>query len=180
MSRTRNPRYRRFAKVGGVALITLVVLVGAWFHFGLSPLTDRRHWPSQFQSNGERIYFTATSASDQPISSRGGGMHMRMMVGGCVDCHGSDRRGGRLMPRIWQVVPPLTSTALFGEHAGGRSEDAHGDHKVYTEETLRRAITQGIDPSGKPLDPAMPQWSMSPKDLADLIAYLKGPIAEAH
>lgn len=105
---------------------------------------------------------------------------MGMMVGGCVDCHGSDRQGGRLMPRIWQVVPPLTSAALFGEHAESEDEDSHGDHEGYTEETLRRAITQGTDPSGKALDPAMPRWSMSPEDLADLIAYLKGPIAEAH
>ncbi len=99
---------------------------------------------------------------------------MRMMSGssGCVTCHGADRLGGRLMPRFWITVPPLTFEALFSEH----DEDGHGDHEGYSDESLRRAITQGIDPGGKPLDLAMPRWSMSEKDLDDLIAFLKTDI----
>ena len=167
-------------KSRGTVLVGLVVLAGALFLFSQGPTTNRRYWPAQFESNGERIYFTGTNSSGQAITSRGGDMHMGMMTaGGCIACHGSDRQGGRLMHRFWQVVPAVTSTALFGKHADGGNEAAHGDHDVYTNETLGRAITQGIDPSGKPLDPAMPRWSMSVTDLSDLISYLKGPEAKS-
>ena len=107
-------------------------------------------------------------------------MHMGMMGGGCVACHGANSDGGRSMPRFWNSVPPLTPDALFGEHAEGKQDDGHGDHEKYTDETLIRAITRGVDPSGKPLDPAMPRWSMSNQDLDDLLAYLKTPVGETH
>jgi hypothetical protein len=45
---------------------------------------------------------------------------------------------------------------------------------------LRRAITDGVDPAGERLDPAMPRWSMSGEDMADLIAYLKTPVGGAN
>lgn len=133
-------------------------------------MTSRSNWPQQFKSNGERIYFTATSASGLAITARGGNMHMGMMSGGgCVTCHGVDRQGGRLVPRFWKSAPSLTSDALFGEH----EEDGHGDHDGYSDETLGRAIIRGIDAGGKPLDQAMPQGSMTKQDLDDLIAFLK-------
>ena len=139
-------------------------------------MTGQGDWPTRFQTNGERIYFTATSASGARISPGGGGMHMSMMGGGCVSCHGVKRQGGRVMPRFWKVVPPLTPAALFGEHDASEKDDGHGDHDFYTDETLRRAITKGIDPGGKPFDRAMPRWSISRPDLDDLIAHLKSPV----
>ena len=176
MNHARKPRRRRFATVASFVLIALIALIAWRVLFGFNLMNNRGEWPSRFQSNGERIYFTAMSASRRRINSRGGGMHMSMMGGGCVTCHGADRRGGRVMPRFWEVVPPLTPAALFDEHAEGEKEDGHGDHEGYTNETLRRAITQGVDPGGKSLDPAMPRWSMSTQDLDDLIAYLKSPV----
>lgn len=161
-------------------MVLLVALAGGQLLFGSGPLTDRSAWPSEFRSNGERIYFTATSASGQSITPQGANMHMMMAGGGCVACHGADRGGGRLMPRFWLSAPSLTAAALFGEHdeaaeAGGAAE-GHGEHDSYTDDTLRRAITDGVDPGGERLDPAMPQWSMADADMTDLIAYLKTPV----
>lgn len=162
-------------------LIFVAALAGARFISGPGPMTGHGlmtghdDWPAQFKSNGERIYFSATSTSGVPIIPSGGGMHMSMMGGGCVTCHGADRQGGRMMPQFWKSVPPLTPSALFGDHDEGAKDDGHGGHDVYNAETLRRAITRGIDPAGKPLDQAMPRWSMSPQDLGDLIAHLKSP-----
>ncbi len=79
------------------------------------------------------------------------------------------------MHRFWTAVPPLTPAALFREHLAGGKKIGHDDHKAYTDETLRRAITHGLDPEGKPFDQAMPKWSMSERDLNDLIGYLKSP-----
>ncbi|MBL4756526.1 MAG: c-type cytochrome [Rhizobiales bacterium] len=146
---------------------------------------NQSEWPTQFQSNGERIYFTGTSTSGGTITAKGGGRHMRMMGGACANCHGADRLGGRMMPQFWLEVPPLTSYALFGgqevdDHGSNanESESDHGNHDFYTDETLGRAIAQGIDPSGKSLNSAMPRWSISSSDLVDLIAYLRNHVQD--
>lgn len=133
--------------------------------------------PSEFASNGERIYFTGSSTSGSPINAIGGNghmsMHMRVHGTGCVTCHGVEREGARLWPQFWVKAPALTSEALFENHKSGEESDGHGDHGSYDHQSLRRAITQGIDPAGERLDSAMPRWDMSQSDLNDLIAYLE-------
>lgn len=129
---------------------------------------------SSFVSNGERIYFTGTSASGNPIYANGGGGHMNMHVsmhgGGCATCHGAEREGGRIWPQFWIKAPALTAEALF---ASDHADDGHGDHGNYDAESLRGAITEGVDPAGRRLDANMPRWSMSQADMDDLIAYLR-------
>ncbi len=166
MSKSQKPRRKWRMMLGGViALVVLMMWLASVY---------RGNWPTEFKSNGERIYFTATSASGLAINARGGNMGMGMMAsGGCVTCHGTNRQGGLLLPRFWISAPPLTFVALFGEH----EEDGHGDHEGYSDETLGRAITQGIEPDGGRLDRIMPRWGMSPVDLADLIEFLKTPVA---
>lgn len=130
-----------------------------------------------FVSNGERIYFTGSSVSGTAISASGGSgpmnMHMRMHGTGCVTCHGTEREGRRLWPQFWIKAPALTAGALFESDAHEEGSNDHGEHGSYDDESLRRAITRGIDPAGDQLDDAMPRWTMSPDDLNDLIAYLK-------
>lgn len=43
----------------------------------------------------------------------------------------------------------------------------------YSDETVKRAITQGLDPSGKKLNRIMPRWKMTDEDFSELLAYLK-------
>ena len=134
--------------------------------------------PAEFIANGERIYFTGSSESGNPIIARPsnsgmGGMHMRMHGGGCASCHGADREGQRMMPRFWIKAPALTPEALFGDDDHGGESDGHGDHDSYNIKSLRLAITTGIDPSGETLDSTMPRWSMADIDLNDLIEYLQ-------
>jgi hypothetical protein len=43
----------------------------------------------------------------------------------------------------------------------------------YTDDLIKRSITQGLDPAGEPLDFPMPHWRMSASDLEDLLSYLK-------
>ncbi|MFT5506532.1 MAG: cytochrome c oxidase subunit 2 [Gammaproteobacteria bacterium] len=127
-----------------------------------------------FVSNGERIYFTGKSASGMEISTSDHmNAHMHMHGSGCVSCHGVDREGKRLWPQFWIKAPALTVGALFEGDKHENGADSHGDHGRYDSGSLRRAITLGIDPSGDPLDGAMPKWNLSPTDLDDLIAYLQ-------
>ena len=44
----------------------------------------------------------------------------------------------------------------------------------YDEETLERALKEGLDAAGRPLDPLMPRYDLSPEDFAALTAYLRG------
>lgn len=172
-----NQRVRRLAVAGGGLVIAVAIICGVAGCSFPGPNTGRQDWPAQFRSNGERIYFTATSSSGAPIRSAGGSMHMQMRGAGCVNCHGADRQGGRLTPRFWKLAPPLTPAALFEEHDDDPGDDGHGDHEGYDDATLGRAITEGLDPGGKPFDSGMPRWSMSDQDLADLIEFLESPVS---
>lgn len=157
-------------------LSTLLFLTSCNAGFEHGP-SGNRAGTREFVSNGERIYFTGTSVSGNPIGASGGSghmnMHMRAHGTGCVTCHGAEREGRRLWPQFWIKAPALTAEALFADDAHDDNSDGHGDHGSYDSSSLRRAITQGIDPAGQQLNDAMPRWSMSPSDMNDLIAYLQ-------
>ncbi len=49
----------------------------------------------------------------------------------------------------------------------------HNNETPFTDELIKRAITQGIDADGKRLEPPMPLWQVTDSDLNDLLEYLK-------
>ncbi|MFC1894246.1 c-type cytochrome [Chloroflexota bacterium] len=126
----------------------------------------------QFSSNGQRIYYTATSSSGQPITYSGS---IRMMHPiSCVNCHGSEGKGGRVHMMMQTFdVPDITWHRLTEEEHHEVEEAEHEEHPPYTEETIRQAITEGINPAGEPLDEEMPRWKMSQQDLNDLMEFQK-------
>ena len=117
-----------------------------------------------FDSNGERIYFTATSDRGSEITYTGGpGMGGWMMMGGrlaCVSCHGPDGKGGKHSMGMMQVMDAkdIRWSVLQPE---------------YNAEKFRLAVVKGQDPDGTQLNSNMPRWNISNADLADLIAFLK-------
>ena len=143
---------------------------------GMNHMNSRYTGSTTFASNGERIYFTGVGHDGRPIVTSGGHAHQSMHSQGCVACHGTDREGGaRMYPFFWIQSPPLTTHALFGEH-----NDGHGDHDSYSRATLRRAIQDGIDPSGDALDNIMPRWAIDEQDLNDLVDYLAATTGDSH
>jgi len=115
--------------------------------------------------NGQRIYFYSTSNSGEHITySNGPGMMMQGQLA-CVNCHGTEGHGGKVnfMMRTYDI-PDITWPELTGHHM---------DHEPYTEDTIKRAIVQGVDPAGHQLEYPMPLWRMSEADLNDLISYMK-------
>lgn len=134
-----------------------------------------------FSSNGERIYFTATSERGTNITYTGGPPSGMMMGGGyltCASCHGPDGRGGMhaMMGMRTMNAPDIRWEVLAGEvkgEHGGESEEGHGSGE-YNLETFRLAVVEGKHPDGATsLSTNMPRWIISNDDLADLIAYLK-------
>ncbi len=94
----------------------------------------------------------------------------------CVNCHGPDGRGGRVNMMMWTLdVPDITWHNLTQEeeHDEPAGAGEHEEHPPYTEETLKRAITKGLNPANEPLDEAMPRWRMSEADLDDLVDFIK-------
>ncbi len=152
-----------------LTILSVVVLV----LIGVSVLSSC-YSPYRYSSNGERIYFTATSSSGQPITYSGS---IRMMhTINCVNCHGSDGKGGRVNMMMWSFnVPDITWDNLTEEerHEEPEGGEEHEEHPPYTEETLKLAITRGINPAGEPLDEEMPRWQMSGRDLDDLVGFIK-------
>lgn len=122
-----------------------------------------------FGSDGERIFFTGTNSRGERISYDGGaGMMMGMMRANCAQCHGDDGRGRRTM---MFTTPNITYRNLT-DPQGMLEPDGERGH-TYTEATIKRAITQGLDAEGEPLDSRMPRWGMDEQDLGDLVDYLK-------
>lgn len=141
-----------------------LIVIGALGLLAIGGLTR-----PQFRSNGEQIYFTATSQRGSLITADMGMGPMGSGMMACANCHGPDGRGGRVRMMMGSFVAPdiRYKTLTAAEHREGEA------HPPYTDETIKRAITQGIDPAGEPLDWPMPRWTMTEADLEDLLAFLK-------
>jgi cytochrome c oxidase subunit II len=120
-------------------------------------------------SPGERVFLSGVGSDGQAIprtASRVAQSSLMMGRGGCASCHGADGRGGTLRTMSGTAIqaPDVTYDALV--------------KSGFTDATIRRAILDGLDESGQPLDAAMPRWQMSPVDLGATIAYLKALAAQ--
>jgi cytochrome c553 len=126
---------------------------------------------SRFQSNGEAIYYERTNQDGFMISFDEGPKWLKSRRLGCVACHGPKGKGGYLIWPSLKMAPDIRYDSLVKEaHLhGGKTET----HPRYTDELLKRAVTEGINAAGKPLDPVMPRWKLSDRDFVDLLAYLK-------
>jgi mono/diheme cytochrome c family protein/Spy/CpxP family protein refolding chaperone len=124
-----------------------------------------------YTTNGERIYYTAMNDSGQKITFSDGPKWLYAMGGSCVNCHSVDGKGGRPIMMSSMVAPDITYQSLTGgDHAHHGHE--HEASATYTNELIKRVITDGISASGYPLSKVMPRWKMSEKDLNNLLEYL--------
>ena len=167
----RRPVIRWGILIGVILLLALGLLILAGWAMAsfMGPKVDADR---EFRSNGEQVFFEATSQRGTSITADVG---MGQMGGGmttCAGCHGPDGHGGkgRLMLRSFDA-PDIRYATLTADGVG-HDEEA-GAHPPYTDETIKRAITQGVNPAGEPLEGVMPRWMMSDEDLDDLLDYLK-------
>jgi cytochrome c oxidase subunit 2 len=161
--------------VGAVLVgIILVCLVGALFFFPLKrttrPVTVGPGPLQGYASNGETIYFTGVNDRGQRIPFTGGPMWLSMRGGSCASCHGPGGRGGAPVMMSTEIPPDIRYKTLTSEEMEHEGEETH---PPYTDETIKRAITEGVEPDGEPMDLTMPRWQMSERDLDDLLEFLK-------
>jgi mono/diheme cytochrome c family protein len=109
---------------------------------------------------GKSIYETASGA-EGPLQYTAGPDWLRFTAVGCAVCHGESGEG--LTARAGEVVgtaPPIAYRQLA--------------EKGYSEEQVRRAITEGLAHDGRPLHYYMPRWAMTEEELDAIVEHLKG------
>lgn len=132
---------------------------------------------------GRSIYLRGVLGSGEPLQgNREAGVAAAGSDAACVSCHqrsGLGSREGNV------TVPPITGEYLFaarardarapeaGEPALPDVQGGHDDRDPYTDETLARAIREGLDAQGRPLGYLMPRYALGVEDMAALIAYLE-------
>jgi cytochrome c oxidase subunit II len=111
------------------------------------------------ENNGQLIYTNGADYTGTRVQFNGGPAWMSMMGGACVSCHGADGRGGYYPMMCDTKSADVRYTSLL--FAG------------FTDSTIRRAITSGFDEKGDNLSTCMPRWTMTDRNLADTVDYLK-------
>ncbi|WP_292468420.1 cytochrome c [Methanolobus sp.] len=125
---------------------------------------------TEFNSNGEIIYYTGYNESGQMIAFSYGPNWLYVHGGSCVNCHGVDGKGGVPIMMAYAIPADITYDSLTSEdHEMGDGEE----HEVFTAESIKKAIRDGVEPSGKELDLAMPRWHMADEDMDAVVEYLK-------
>lgn len=127
---------------------------------------------------GEQLYRRGLLLSGEPVrATREAGATLRGADAACVNCH---RRSGLGSSEGRITIPPIAGPYLL--IARGKSLEAQGvpfvdtervNHEAYTEETLARAIREGLSANGKPLNYLMPRYQVDDATMAQLIDYLK-------
>jgi len=122
------------------------------------------------EARGKQLYLTGASPSGKPVKALVGPGSIELAASDtpCVSCHGEDGQG-----RPEGGIVPTDITFEYLTLAYGHNHDNGRRHPAFTAETIIMAVTGGIDPAGNRLDPAMPRYTLSSSDSADLIAYLK-------
>lgn len=119
---------------------------------------------------GRRIYHEGVGIGATPIQARVGrgdtGLAAALVP--CASCHGADGRG-----RAEGGVRPSDISWRRLSLAYAQRSDSGREHPAYDSRSLARALGEGRDPGGNRLDPSMPRFALSPRELRALIAYLK-------
>lgn len=165
-----------------VALVTAVGAAGLGLATSAQPAADA----ASDEATGGSAGLDALELRGRAIYRRGidpeagDGQRIMALMGGaegievpaaalpCASCHGRDGRGrpeGGVLPS--DITWPTLTRPYTVERLGGRT------HPPYTEESLVRAISLGIDPAGNELDPTMPRYRLSRGDAEALVSYMR-------
>jgi hypothetical protein len=124
---------------------------------------------------GRTVYRDGMLPSGAPVSATvQGDVPMSGAQAACSSCH---RRSGFGSNEGVAAAPPVVGALLFRAVAPVNRiierPRAIASRSAYTDETLARAIRDGIDPDGRPLDPMMPRFQLDDPSMSALVAYLR-------
>jgi cytochrome c553 len=131
--------------------------------------------PDASDGVGRSIYREGRTRSGEPVRAT---VQQGVVLSGadaaCVQCH---RRSGLGGSEGQNAIRPIAGRLLFSPTAASGAaparEKAGGPQRPpYTPASFARALREGVDPSGRRLDPLMPRYALSDEDIAGLSAYL--------
>lgn len=133
----------------------------------LAQTRSEPHGLSVAEKRGKAFYLRGVSSSGQEVTAVVGEIDVPASTMTCAGCHGArgegKTEGGVTAGNLsWSYL-----TKPYGHDDGGRKHSAFSDLSVV------RAVTSGLDPAGNKLSVAMPTYRMPQADMTDLIAYLK-------
>lgn len=156
-----------FARFQLQPVVTILIILTALICVN-SGATQKRSGLTPQEQRGKQIYVKGESGANEIIARLGSAdLEVPASSFSCANCHGlrgeGTREGGIQPPPInWETLTrPHTSALTRRERA------------AYVEATLARAVSDALDPAGRRLHPAMPNYRMTREQMADLIAYLK-------
>ena len=126
----------------------------------------------------EAIYRLGILPDGKPLrAERDGAPTVEGAAAACINCH---RRSGLGMIEGQSVVPPITGKYLFRSSEGRDAEMAMShpvataaNRAAYTDETLARALREGVSPEGRRFAFLMPRFELDDATMALLTDYLK-------
>jgi hypothetical protein len=148
-----------------ILLLAFTAAAGAWLWLGTS------------SEAGKRIYRQGLLQSGQPLEATvQGSLKLSGDQAACVNCH---RRSGFGISEGGLTARPVTGPELFSAFNAPNPKmypsaaKSTGMRPAYSDETLARAIREGIDADGHPLHAAMPRFALDEGAMKSLIGYLK-------
>ena len=148
--------------------------------------------PAEIQRLGERMYRDGLLPSGEPMQAViRDDVKVSSDAFSCVSCH---LRSGIGSMEGQVLTPPTNGAKLYKPYYQyppmapdpNKSQKSMMDFSgpkpiyrpAYNDETLAKALIDGIDPVGRPLNGVMPRYYLEDRDMAILIAYLKTLSAE--
>jgi hypothetical protein len=128
---------------------------------------------------GRRIYLDGVRADGKPLTGvrLNGQVRMSGPAAACALCH---RRSGLGAVEGPNQIAPITGRYLFDQDRRSlvnmslRARKSFNQrHEPYTLQTLAVALRQGVHESGRPLDPLMPHYELSDREVMALASYLR-------
>jgi hypothetical protein len=173
------------ARIRGLIFSLIILpLIGFWI-----ARQDFNFLPFDNAVLGEQIYNRGIGSSGEPLEGQTeGDIAFKDSHFNCAQCH---RRSGYGSSEGGNYVLPITGDSLFNPRNFDRADlfkklfkesqsklfwarmRSSYQRPAYTDESLARAIREGIDPSGRKLSPLMPRYKINDRDMAGLTAYLK-------
>jgi Cytochrome c len=158
----------------------LGLALSTWVPARAAPSANRA--PQGDARRGEVIYETGRRADGSPVAALRVGMTGTLPPdsAACVNCHrpsGLGQREGRvLVPGVagHLLFAPLQRATTPRLHTSIRQQSLRAyDRAAYTRESLARALREGQDVQGRPLEPIMPRYALDDRDVADVEAHLR-------
>ncbi len=128
---------------------------------------------------GRRIYMEGISTSGVPLKAeRQGAVQLEGVAAACETCH---RRSGMGSLEGNIHVMPIAGHYLFDTQENRplalldtrEAKNVTRAHAPYSEESLAKAIREGVNVSGREMNLVMPHYAMNDSDIKALSAYLK-------